>query len=80
VLQGLAWRSLEAPHERASWHGGTTPFYHSGLAVDDDSQVGLVLLSSAHDTINFIEPLATLLGVKALTPRFLRWFERACAL
>jgi CubicO group peptidase (beta-lactamase class C family) len=79
VTQALAWRGVEG-RARASEHGGVTLFYQAGLAVDDESQVGAVMLSSAYDNMNTLEVIAEALGNKPLTPRFLGWFDRACAL
>jgi CubicO group peptidase (beta-lactamase class C family) len=79
VVQGLAWRGFEK-RPRASWHPGTTLFYHSGLAVDDDAQVVCALLSSSHDTLGLMEPFAGLAGREPLAAASLRWFERACSM
>jgi CubicO group peptidase (beta-lactamase class C family) len=78
VVHGLAWRGFEK-RPRASWHPGTTLFYHSGLAVDDESQVGIVLLSSSHDTLVFNDPVASLIGREPFAKTFLRWFDLACS-
>ena len=77
IIQGLAWRKTEGG---ASWHPGTTPFYQTGLAVDDERQLGLVLLSSSHDTLAYMEPIASIYGVQSLMGRFHKWFEAALAL
>lgn len=79
VTQQLAWRQFEG-RERSSEHGGVTLFYQTGLAVDDESQVGAVMVSSAYDNMHTLEIIAPALGNKPLTPRFLSWFDRACAL
>jgi CubicO group peptidase (beta-lactamase class C family) len=76
VIQQLAWRGL---HDRpgASEHGGVTLFYQTGLAVDDATETGLVMLSSAYDNMHTLELIADALGNKPLTPRFLGWFDQA---
>jgi CubicO group peptidase (beta-lactamase class C family) len=79
VTQALAWRGVEG-HPRASEHGGVTLFYQTGLAVDDESEVGLVMVSSAYDNMHTLELIAQALGNKPLGPRFLSWFDRACGL
>jgi hypothetical protein len=48
------------------------------LAVDDATEVGLVLLSSSYDNFNFMEPFSTIFGYEPIVPRFLGWFEAAC--
>ena len=79
VIQQLAWRGLEKrPH--ASEHGGVTLFYQSGLAVDDDTRTGVVMLTSSHDNMgdviaSMVDPAYTSIGA-----RFLDWFDRACSL
>ena len=79
VIQQLAWRGFEKrPH--ASEHGGVTLFYQSGLAVDDDTKTGVVMLTSAHDNMgdviaSIVDPDYTSIGA-----RFLDWFDRACSL
>lgn len=67
VVQGLGWHGF-AGRPTSWWHGGTTPFYHSGLAIDTDTRVGLVLLSTNRKTM---------LVINALNELFLDWFERA---
>lgn len=79
VTQQLAWRQVEG-RQRASEHGGVTLFYQTGLAVDDESQVGLVMLSSAYDNMRTLEIIAQAYGNQPLGPRFLTWFDRACGL
>ena len=77
VTQALAWRQFEGrPH--SSEHNGITLFYQTGLAVDDDSQVGVVMVSSAYDNMHTLELIAQALGNEPLGPRFLSWFDRAC--
>lgn len=78
IRHGLAWKHFPAPRERASTHTGITPFTHSMIAVDDATEVGLVLLSSSYDNFNFMEPFATIFGFEPIVPRFLNWFEAAC--
>jgi len=79
VIQALAWRGVEG-HPRASEHGGVTLFYQTGLAVDDESEVGLVMVSSAYDNMHTLDLIAQAFGNKPLGPRFLSWFDRACGL
>lgn len=79
VTQQLAWRQYEQ-RPRSSEHGGVTLFYQAGLAVDDDAQVGVVMLSSAYDNMATLEIIAQALGNKPWGPRFLSWFDRACEL
>ena len=78
IRHGLGWKHLEAPRDRASWHAGITPFTHSVVALDDASEVGCVLLSSAYDNFYFMQPFSTIFGYEPIVPRFLRWFEAAC--
>jgi CubicO group peptidase (beta-lactamase class C family) len=78
IRHGLAWKHFEAPLDRASTHTGVTPFTHSFIAVDDASQVGCVLLSSAYDNFYFMEPFSTIFGYAPIAPRFLSWFKAAC--
>lgn len=79
VTQALAWRQLEG-RPRATEHGGVTLFYQTGLGVDDDSQVGVVMLSSAYDNMGTLELIAEAFGRQPIMPRFLSWFDRACDL
>jgi CubicO group peptidase (beta-lactamase class C family) len=79
VIQQLAWRGLEK-RPRASEHGGVTLFYQSGLAVDDETKTGVVMLTSSHDNMgdviaSMVDPDYTSIGT-----RFLDWFDRACSL
>jgi CubicO group peptidase (beta-lactamase class C family) len=79
VIQQLAWRGLEK-RPGASEHGGVTLFYQSGLAVDDETKTGVVMLTSAHDNMGdvisgMVDPEYTSIGA-----RFLDWFDRACSL
>lgn len=69
IVHGLAWRGFE--RGSAWYHPGTTLFYHSGIAVDDEANVGLVLLSSYRKTLTQMDTLNEL---------FMGWFERACLL
>lgn len=78
IRHGLAWKHFEAPLDRSSTHTGITPFTHSFIALDDTSQVGCVLLSSAFDNFNFMEPFSTIFGYEPIAPRFLSWFRAAC--
>lgn len=79
VTQALAWKQVEG-RTRASEHGGVTLFYQTGLAVDDESQVGAVMVSSAYDNMHTLDLIAQALGNQPLNARFLSWFDRACAL
>jgi CubicO group peptidase (beta-lactamase class C family) len=79
VIQQLAWRGL-AKRPQASEHGGVTLFYQSGLAVDDETRTGVVMLTSSHDNMgdviaSLVDPDYTSIGA-----RFLDWFDRACSL
>ena len=79
VIQQLAWRGI-AKRPRASEHGGITLFYQAGLAVDDETKTGVVMLTSAHDNMGdvvtaMVDPDYTSIGA-----RFLDWFDRACSL
>lgn len=79
VIQQLAWRGLEK-RPQASEHGGVTLFYQSGLGVDDETQTGVVMLTSAFNNMgdvisSLIDPEYTSIGA-----RFLDWFDRACDL
>jgi CubicO group peptidase (beta-lactamase class C family) len=79
VIQQLAWRGVEG-RPGASEHGGVTLFYQSGLAVDDATKTGVVMLTSSHDNMgdviaSIVDPDYTSIGT-----RFLDWFERACSL
>jgi CubicO group peptidase (beta-lactamase class C family) len=67
IVHGLAWRGFE--RGSAWYHPGTTLFYHSGIAVDDEVGVGLVMLSSYRKTLTQMD---------ALNELFMDWFERAC--
>jgi CubicO group peptidase (beta-lactamase class C family) len=78
IRHGLAWKHFEAPLDRASTHAGITPFTHSFIAIDDASQVGCVLLSSAYDNFYIMEPFSTIFGYEPIGPRFLSWFKAAC--
>lgn len=78
IRHGLAWKHLNAPRDRASWHTGITPFTHTVLAVDDATQVGAVLMSSSYDNFNFMEPFSTIFGHEPIVPRFHQWFAAAC--
>ena len=79
VTQALAWRQFgDRPH--ATEHGGVTLFYQAGLGVDDDAQVGVVVLSSAYDNMATLDIICEAFGHKPFGKRFLSWFERACEL
>jgi len=69
VVQGLAWRGF-ADRPTSWWHPGTTIFYHSGLAIDTDAQVGVVMLTSSRKALALINDFNEL---------FLGWFRKACA-
>jgi CubicO group peptidase (beta-lactamase class C family) len=79
VIQQLAWRGLAA-RPRASEHGGVTLFYQSGLAVDDETQTGVVMLTSAHDNMGDVIAGMTDPSYTSIGTRFLDWFGRACSL
>ena len=64
---GLAWRRFDG-RGNAVWHPGTTLFYHSGLAIDQDAQVGLVMLSTNR---------RTLADMGVLVAPYLNWFVGA---
>jgi CubicO group peptidase (beta-lactamase class C family) len=66
IDHGLAWRRFDG----GVYHSGTTLFYQSGFAVDADSGVGLVMLSTSRDNLAYH-------GL--LNPIFLQWFKEACA-
>lgn len=70
VVRGLAWRGF-ADRPASWWHGGTTLFYHSGLALDTEARTGLVMLTTNRRTLNVINQLNEL---------FLNWFARGCEL
>jgi CubicO group peptidase (beta-lactamase class C family) len=79
VIQQLAWRGLEK-RPRASEHGGVTLFYQSGLAVDDETKTGVVMLTSAHDNMGDVIASMVDPGYTSIGARFLDWFDRACDL
>jgi len=78
VIQQLAWRGLDK-HPNASEHGGVTLFYQAGLAVDDDTKTGVVMLTSSHDNMgDVMAGMITPDEYTSIGTRFLDWFDRAC--
>ena len=69
-VQGLGWRGLERPAGRAWWHGGTTQYYLAGAGVDEQAQVGFVILQSSRRSI---------VDREVLHPLQQDWFRRVCA-
>lgn len=69
-VQGLGWRGFDHGEGRGWWHGGTTQYYLAGAAVNDDAQVGFVILSSYRRSI---------VDRVTLHPLQQDWFSRVCA-